>query len=70
MKTDRLLAIALVAALVVMAVLVVRPEAIGPGATGEETPAGRPRDVDMDLLMRRIIRGELSDREALYYRKE
>lgn len=65
-SADRWLLVAVLAALVLMIAL-----ALGPGGdtgpTGGET-AGRPRNVDVDLLRRRIVAGELSEKEALYYR--
>jgi hypothetical protein len=63
MNADRLLVIGIVAALVLMVGLAI------PAATEDDSTAGRPRVVDMDELKRRIIRGELSDREAMYYRR-
>jgi hypothetical protein len=64
-NADRILAAALAAALLVMAALIV----VATGDGVEKAGAGRPRAVDVDLLRRRTIRGELSDREAMYYRK-
>ena len=66
---DRVLVAGLVLALCLMAALVFAP---GPsaGAAGESELAGEPRDVDVDLLRRRITRGELSEREALFYHRE
>jgi len=62
---DRLLLLAIALVLLLMALLV-----LGPGLGPTTTPAltGEPREVDVDLLRRRLIRGELSDHEALYYR--
>jgi len=68
-SADRRLIIGIVAALVVMAVLVFAPGGDGTLAAGDSLLPGQPRSVDMDLLRRRLIREELSDREALYYRK-
>jgi hypothetical protein len=62
MNADRLLVLGLVAALVLMVVLVI------PAPTEDDAAAGKPRVVDVEELRRRILRGELSDREALYYR--
>lgn len=63
MNADRLLVIGIVAALVLMVALAI------PAATEGDSAAGRPRVVDMEALKRRIIKGELSDREAMYYRR-
>jgi hypothetical protein len=66
--TDRLLLLAIAAVVVLMVLLVLDA---GPGGSGSpDSPAspGEPRAVDVDLLRRRLIRGELSDQEALYYR--
>jgi len=69
MNSDRLLVIGIVAALVVMAVLVFVPEGDGTVAAGDSLRPGQPRDLDMELVRRRLLRKELSDREALYYRE-
>ena len=69
MNTDRWLAIGIVAALAVMAVLVLVPEGDGAVAAGDSLNPGRPRDLDMELVRRQLLREELSDREALYYRR-
>jgi len=66
--TDRALLIAIAALLVLMAILVLNPGAPTAGTNLDSDLAGEPRDVDVDLLRRRLIRGELSDQEALYYR--
>lgn len=69
-ETDRMFLLALAGVLLLMALLVAAPGAPtgeGPAASALE---GEPRDVDVDLLRRRMIRGELSDREALYYHRE
>ena len=66
--TDRALLIVIAAMLVLMAILVLNPGAPAAGPHLDSDLAGEPRDVDVDLLRRRLIRGELSDREALYYR--
>ena len=66
MKTaDRLLILAIALVLLLMALLVLDPS-LGPPATPALT--GEPREVDVDLLRRRLVREELSDHEALYYR--
>ncbi len=65
---DRALLIAIAALLILMAVLVLNPGTPIPGTASGSALAGEPRDVDVDLLRRRLIRGELSDHEALYYR--
>lgn len=66
MKTaDRLLLLAMALALLLMLLIVLDP-GLGPPVTPALT--GEPRAVDVDLLRRRLIRGELSDHEALYYR--
>ncbi len=65
---DRALLIAIAALLILMAILVLNPGAPIPGAASGSALAGEPRDVNVDLLRRRLIRGELSDHEALYYR--
>jgi hypothetical protein len=62
--------LALAGVLLLMALLVAAPGApTGEGRAGSALE-GEPRDVDVDLLRRRMIRGELSDREALYYHRE
>jgi hypothetical protein len=63
---DRRLLLALAAALLLMLALALHPGTdVGP--TGEGI-TGRPRNVEVDLLRRRILAGELSDKEAMYYR--
>jgi hypothetical protein len=64
-NADRILVLAIAAALLLMLLLVLAP---GPGAPEGGGLAGQPRNVDVDLLRRRLIRRELSDHEALYYR--
>ena len=67
--TDRAFLVALAVILVLMAALVAGPVVpAGGGPTGSALE-GEPRDVDVDLLRRRLIRGELSDREAMYYHR-
>ena len=66
---DRLLLLALAVVILLMAILVAAPNAADRVEGDPESAlAGEPREVDVDLLRRRLIRGELSDREALYYR--
>jgi hypothetical protein len=67
--TDRTFLLALAAVLFLMAALVA-----GPSAPAGEPPSasaleGEPRDLDVDLMRRRLIRRELSDREAMYYHR-
>ena len=66
---DVVLVAGLVVALVLMAALVLAPGPTGAAVEDSEL-AGEPRDVDVDLLRRRIMRGELSEREALFYHRE
>jgi hypothetical protein len=66
---DRVLLAGVVAALLLMALLVLAPKP-GVTAAGGSELAGEPRDVDVDLLRRRILSGELSDREALFYHRD
>ena len=66
--TDRGFVLALAAVLVLMAALVLSPE--GPTEGGPVSALeGEPRPVDVDLLRRRLIRGELSEKEAMYYHR-
>jgi len=67
--TDRAFLVALAAVLVLMAALVAGPGAPTGGSPAASALEGEPRDVDVDLLRRRLIRGELSDREAMYYHR-
>ena len=72
---DVYLVMALAAALLLMGALALAPgeagDAGGRGtvAGGESELPGEPRDVDVDLLRRKLLEGELSDREALYWRR-
>ena len=66
--TDRSFLLALAAVLVLMVALVLAPE--GPnGGVPASSLEGEPRRVDVDLLRRRLIRGELSETEAMYYHR-
>ena len=67
-RTDLALIIAIAAVLILMLLLVLDPETASPGVHPDAELAGEPREVNVDLLRRRLIRGELSDQEALYYR--
>ena len=67
-RTDQALLVAIAAVLFIMVLLVLDPETATPGAHPDAELAGEPREVNVDLLRRRLIRGELSDQEALYYR--
>ncbi len=66
--TDRLLILAVAFVLVLMLLLVFDPRMDGSGAPKTPSLTGEPREVDVDLLRRRLLRGELTDHEALYYR--
>lgn len=66
---DRVLVIALAAMLLLMAGIVLAPGPGSGGAHSESALPGEPRDLDVELLRRRILAGELSDREALYYER-
>jgi len=65
---DKLLLAALATALILMLALVLAPAAPADSTHAPDASLrGEPRDLDLDLLRRRLIRGELSDHEALYY---
>jgi hypothetical protein len=63
---DKRLLLALAAALLLMLALALRP-GTDAGSAGDGI-TGRPRNVDVDLLRRRILAGELTEKEAMYYR--
>lgn len=68
--TDRLLLVLLAVALLLMGWQVLAPT-VTPGAPeSAATLTGEPRDVNVELLRRRILSGQLSDHEALYYHRE
>lgn len=66
--TDRNFVLALAAVLVLMAALVLVAEGPSEGAPASALQ-GEPRRVDVDLVRRRLIRGELSEKEAMYYHR-
>ena len=66
--TDRNFLLALAAVLVLMAALVLAPDGQSEGGPATAIQ-GEPRQVDVDLLRRRLIRGELSEKEAMYYHR-
>ena len=70
-RADRLLLLALAAALLLMAGLVLSPS--GPGGSGASADSpfpGEPRNLAVDALRRKLLSGELSDREALFWHEE
>lgn len=66
MNRERVIAVWLMAVALVALVLIAGHR---PPSSAVEAGRGRPRDVPMELLRRRIEQRRLSDHEALHYRK-
>jgi hypothetical protein len=69
-RTDRALLTAVGAVLLLMAFLVLGAPGPSPGTAPDTALAGEPREVDLDRLRQKLLSGELSEREALFYRRE